>query len=709
MNDGLIGLSWPRERLGEAIEALARRSKLSPGFPCAPDAPRDPEAINDENLGRWVTTTTAKLNLEAEPVFTSYAELDQLIDGGGPALLRLRVGEESRFLALLGRGWRRVSVVDPDLRERKVAPALICSALREALEAPLTPQLDLLLEKVGVGRRKRLKARQAILRERLNAVMLGGFWLLRLPPGVNFSRQLRHAHVWHYLGGLAAVHAMQYVLLLLAWLVVGRGALQGRLDYSALVAWALLLLTIIPLRLFTTWTQGALAIRVGSLLKQRLLYGALRLDPDHIRHQGSGQLLGRIIETEAVESLALSGGFQGLLAGIELGIAALVLVKGSGGWPHAGLLVLWTAVTLLIGWRHFRKRQRWTRERMDITNDLVERMVGHRTRLAQEPRGLWHEAEDQSLEHYFGSSKEMDRTTVWLSALVARGWLVIGILGLANSFVQGSGSTGSLAVGLGGVILAYAALRRFGAGISQLTDAAIAWQQVKLLFHAAKLKGKSESAFVDNLRSPLRTGDVLLDARDLSFRYTDRSEPVIKRCNLRIKTGDKLLIEGPSGSGKSTLASLLVGLRQLDSGLLLLRGFDRNTLGDANWRRLVVSAPQFHENHVLSETFAFNLLMGRRWPAWPADFEECETVCRDLGLGELLDRMPAGLNQMVGETGWQLSHGERSRLYIARAILQRADLVVLDESFAALDPENLRRALSCVLNRVETLVVIAHP
>jgi len=51
--------------------------------------------------------------------------------------------------------------------------------------------------------------------------------------------------------------------------------------------------------------------------------------------------------------------------------------------------------------------------------------------------------------------------------------------------------------------------------------------------------------------------------------------------------------------------------------------------------------------------------------------------------------MPAGLLQMVGETGWQLSHGERSRLYIARALLEGADVVLLDESFAALDPENL--------------------
>jgi ATP-binding cassette, subfamily B, bacterial len=71
--------------------------------------------------------------------------------------------------------------------------------------------------------------------------------------------------------------------------------------------------------------------------------------------------------------------------------------------------------------------------------------------------------------------------------------------------------------------------------------------------------------------------------------------------------------------------------------------------------------------------------------------------------------MPAGLLQMVGETGWQLSHGERSRLYLARALLQNADLVVLDESFAALDPENLQYALRCVRERAAALLVIAHP
>jgi ATP-binding cassette subfamily B protein len=122
-----------------------------------------------------------------------------------------------------------------------------------------------------------------------------------------------------------------------------------------------------------------------------------------------------------------------------------------------------------------------------------------------------------------------------------------------------------------------------------------------------------------------------------------------------------------------------------------------------------VAAPQFHENHVLTETLAFNLLMGRAWPASGPDLEEAEAICRELGLGPLLDRMPAGLLQMVGDTGWQLSHGERSRLFIARALLQHADLVILDESFGALDPHNLADALACARRHARALLVIAHP
>jgi ATP-binding cassette subfamily B protein len=71
--------------------------------------------------------------------------------------------------------------------------------------------------------------------------------------------------------------------------------------------------------------------------------------------------------------------------------------------------------------------------------------------------------------------------------------------------------------------------------------------------------------------------------------------------------------------------------------------------------------------------------------------------------------MPAGLQQVVGENGWQLSHGELTRVYAARAILADADLVILDESIAALDPRTAEAVLACARRRTRALLLIAHP
>ena len=202
-------------------------------------------------------------------------------------------------------------------------------------------------------------------------------------------------------------------------------------------------------------------------------------------------------------------------------------------------------------------------------------------------------------------------------------------------------------------------------------------------------------------------GAPLVDASHLVFGYGS-GQPVLRGADLRVGHGERILLQGASGGGKSTLAALLTGLRQPQSGLLLLGGLDRHTLGDS-WHALATEAPQFHENHVLTGTLAFNLLMGRNWPASTAELQEAQTLCEELGLGPLIARMPAGLQQRVGETGWQLSHGEKSRVFLARALLQQAPLTVLDESFAALDPQTLQRCLECALRRTQALVVIAHP
>lgn len=710
---GLEALAWPHSRLGEAMEALGRRAGFSPRPLATSSPPEGFDPARDETLDDWLDASARQAGLEVELAETPYPEVERLVRSAGPALLRLAGTDEPRFLALLGSRRRAARLLGPDGVIHRVRPEAVRTALCRSLETPLVDEVDRLLDEAGVARGRRARARTALLRGRLSAARVKGCWLLRLPPGARFAHQVSCARLPRRLLGLVGAHGLEYLLWILSWWMVGRAALAGRLDRGWLTAWALLLLTLVPLQLLVTWLQGAIAIGTGALLKRRLLAGALRLQPEEIRQQGAGQLLGRVIESETMESLALSGGFLGLVAGIELVAAAAVLLLGAGGWMQALVLAVWVTLTLLLGGRYLKDRDRWTEMRLEMTHDLVERMVGYRTRLAQEERGCWHDAEDLSLERYLELSAAMDRTAVQVTSLVPRGWLLLGLLALAPAFASGRATPSALAVALGGTLLAYRALRRLAAGLAHLAGAAIAWRRVAPLFHAA---GRTEATGLPafTLSATARahgSGDVaaLLEAHNLVFRYRDRGEPILRDCTLRVRSGDRLLLEGHSGSGKSTFAAVLSGLRSPQSGFLLLRGLDRQSLGEAGWRRRVVVAPQFHENHVLTETLAFNLLMGGRWPAAPADLQETEAVCRGLGLGDLLDRMPAGLLQTVGETGWQLSHGERSRLYIARALLQHPELIVLDESFAALDPENLRRALLYVLERADTLLVIAHP
>jgi ATP-binding cassette subfamily B protein len=708
MTTDLAALGWPAARLGEALQALAQRSGLAPAGAELPSAPgRGP-------IGPWIEVAAGCVGFEAESIEPTHADVARIAGHAGPALLRLPGDGDATFLALMPGHRRRATILGPDLAVHAVDPEAM-QARSDALAAPVGGDLDALLDEAGMARRRRHRLRAALLRERRGTAPFAACWLLRLPPAANAWRQALEGALPHRLAGLAAVRAVEYGLWLVAWWMVGRGALDGRLDSGWLLSWALLLLTLVPLRLAATWWEGRLAVGAGALLKRRLLHGALRLEPEEVRRQGVGQLLGRVLEADAVESLALSGGFLALEAGIELVLAAAVLTLGAGGRFLAALLGGWVVVTLFLAQRHLRRRARWTDARLDLTHDLVERLVGHRTRQAQEERERWHESEDEALTRYLGVSRAMDTSAARLAALAPRGWLALGLAGLTPSFVAGTASPPALAVALGGVLLAEHALRRLVASLANAAGAVIAWQRVAPLYRAAArperrgvpgvaLPGASDG----DVRAPA-DGRPLLDAHDLVFRYRGRGDAILRGVSLQVRPGDRLLLEGPSGAGKSTLASLLTGLREPESGLLLLEGLDERSLGSAAWRRRVVAAPQFHENHVLAGTFAFNLLMGRPWPTSTEEFREIEAVCHELGLGDLLERMPAGLMQMVGETGWQLSHGERSRVYIARALLQRADLIILDESFAALDPETLAQALRCVLARARSLLVIAHP
>jgi ATP-binding cassette subfamily B protein len=713
MNSELENLLWPISQLGEAMRAVARRCNLSVNDR---EVSGPPAAIqlNQPAMNEWVETAADFLGFEAEAVEATYAEVEKLLRGAGPALLLLR---EGKILAVIKSDARRATILTPDLKSHRAPVATICSALRRPHETKVEGEVERLLVNAGTPKRRLARARAAVLREQLGQRRISGGWLLRTPPSANFWRQLSEAGLARSLASIFGLRFIHYALLIVAWGVLGRGAFNGQFDRGHLgwlIAWALLLLTAVPFHLLAEWTQGRFAIEAGARLKGRLLFGALRLKPEEIRHLGAGQMLGKIAESSAIETLALSGGFVALSAVIELSLATMILAVGAGGqslWSPFLLLLICVMMTIFVAWRYYRRRLRWTETRAAMTNDLVERMVGHRTRLAQESRERWHESEDRAVENYLAQSQTMDCANV-ATMIMPRCWLLAGLCGLAGVFMTG-GEPVTMAIGVGALLLGFRGLQKLAASLSSLLGAAIAWRHIAEIFNAASREQNSGSP--DFAARPIiadrvsDASDVLVEAHDLTFRYRERGEPVLRGCGLRIRAGDRLLLEGASGGGKSTLASLLTGLREPESGLLLLGGLDRRTMGASGWRKRVASAPQFHENHVLTGTFAFNLLMGRGWPPSEKDFAEAEEVCRALGLGDLLGRMPAGLLQMVGETGWQLSHGERSRMFMARALLQDADLVILDESFGALDPATLRQCLQTALDRAKTLLVIAHP
>ncbi len=704
--------TWPFSRMEEVLEILARKSAL-PFHPMNLSnriilgTEKDPEEIKEK-----MNSIAACMGIEVEPLEVCYKTIEKLLPQAGPAIILLPADGDLRILALLpGRRKKRktVLILEPSHKVFSMAFDVIQTALCQKVDLEYRSEVDRLLMEAQIPMLRHTKARKAILQQHLGALKIADGWLLRMPSQENFWQQIKQANIPKYLFILINAQIFQYFLFFLSWWIIGRVVFQGYLDIGWLLFWALVLLSTIPFQMLATWYQGLLAINGGGLLKQRLLNGALNLKLEETRHQGAGLLLGRVMESEAVESLALGSGFLGLTLGLELTAALIILNLGVGGKLHTFLFLFWLALSLFLGRQYFFLRKKWTEKRLQMTNDLVESMMGHRTRLVQENKDKWHVGEDQGVEQYLDLSKAMDSKAILLASFIPSGWLVLSLAGLAPFFVTGQGAVGKLAVSIGGIILAHGAFGKFPAGLMSITDTIIAWKQISSIFYAKDQKEKESTSNLFMNRQNLVNNDHLIEAHNLTFQYHTKGNPVLNGCSLRIHKGDRLLLEGPSGGGKSTLVSLLIGLRLSSSGILFLHGLDLPTLGSDGWRRIVSAAPQFHENHILTGTLAFNLLMGRNWPPRPNDLEEAEGICRELGLGDLLERMPAKLFQMVGETGWQLSHGEKSRIYIARALLQHSDLIVLDESFAALDPKNLHSALQCVLKHAPTLLVIAHP
>lgn len=191
----------------------------------------------------------------------------------------------------------------------------------------------------------------------------------------------------------------------------------------------------------------------------------------------------------------------------------------------------------------------------------------------------------------------------------------------------------------------------------------------------------------------------------VSFTYLRRAQrPAVRDLDLEIAAGLTTAIVGPSGAGKSTLADLLIGLLSPTSGRILVDDEILNTDRLTSWRRQI--------SYVAQETFLFHdtIRANLDWARPGASEEELIQALHLSAAYDFVSGLPHGLDTVVGERGVLVSGGERQRLSLARAILRRPRMLVLDEATSSLDSENELRIQQAIesLHQQMTIVIITH-
>ena len=370
-----------------------------------------------------------------------------------------------------------------------------------------------------------------------------------------------------------------------------------------------------------------------------------------------------------------------------------------------GLLLLCTQipVTLMVIWLQgrYRKANYRVREELSQLNaDFQENLQG-----LEVVQMFRREQVNGERFHRTGSAyrRAVNGTIFFDSSISAfLEWVSLGAVALVLALGGWMVTSGSMGLGILTTFVLYSQrlfdpLRQLAERFTQIQGGLTAVERI------GELMEQPLEIVEDPNATPLRSaglGEVIFE--NVSFSYRP-DEPILRNLSFRIAPGEHVALVGPTGSGKTTVIRLLCRLYEPQQGRILLDGRDIRSISIADLRRQL--------GVVLQDTFLFsgNVADNLRLNAEISD-QELAGICRDLGLNDLLQRLPNGLETELRERGGNLSSGERQLLAVARVAIRNPTVLVMDEATAFMDPSTeatLQRDLDRLLQK-RTAVVIAH-
>ena len=191
---------------------------------------------------------------------------------------------------------------------------------------------------------------------------------------------------------------------------------------------------------------------------------------------------------------------------------------------------------------------------------------------------------------------------------------------------------------------------------------------------------------------------------NVDFKYPDSEKWILHDVSLKVEAGESIAFVGESGAGKSTILNLLIGFVPPANGKILIDGINMVNLDLNEYRHQIAVVPQ---NTILfSGTIVDNITYG----LGNVPRQEVEEVIREVGLWELVEKLPQGLDTQLGEHGDKLSGGQRQRISIARALIRKPKIVVFDEATSALDSASEKKVQEATSRMMEncTTFLVAH-